>query len=133
MRPLTFLPWAAKMAHLSYERVQQLYTEFGDLKVLDDVIRHRAADDPPVPILGYPRLEQSVDDYELFTGKTLDRYIDAAVRYFISSGFEPVKALRSCFLIFFSLTEEKRVLTYSCHDRIEGKRWPFWHPQISIS
>lgn len=50
------------MSHLSRERVERLYQEFGELKVLDDIIRHRAADDPQLPILGYPRLEHSVDD-----------------------------------------------------------------------
>lgn len=78
------------MSHLSHEHFQRLYEEFGELKVLDDIIRHRAADDPPVPILGYPRFEHSVDDYELFTGKKLDILVDAAVKYFIASGFEPV-------------------------------------------
>lgn len=79
------------MSHLSQEHVQHLYDTFGELKVLDDVIRHRAADDPPVPILGYPRSEYSVDDYELFTGKQLDQFIDTAVKYFISLGFKPVR------------------------------------------
>ena len=78
------------MAHLSQEHVQHLYDTFGELKVLDDIIRHRAADDPPVPILGYPRSEHSVDVYEVFTGKQLDRFVDNAVKHFISSGFEPV-------------------------------------------
>jgi hypothetical protein len=78
------------MAHLSQEHVQHLYETFGDLKVLDDIIRHRAADNPPVPILGYPRFEHSVEDYERFTGKQLDRFIDGAVKTFISSGFKPV-------------------------------------------
>lgn len=78
------------MAHLSQEHVQHLYETFGELKVLDDIIRHRAADDPPVPILGYPRYEHSVDDYELFTSKQLDYFVDAAVKHFISNGFWPV-------------------------------------------
>ncbi|KAL8904938.1 MAG: hypothetical protein Q9207_002932, partial [Kuettlingeria erythrocarpa] len=77
------------MAHLSHERVRQLYREFGELKVLDDIIRHRAADDPPAPMLGYPRFKDSVDDYELFTGRQLDAFVDAAVKYFIKSGLEP--------------------------------------------
>ncbi|KAI4098391.1 MAG: hypothetical protein LQ339_006446 [Xanthoria mediterranea] len=77
------------MAHLSHERVQQLYQEFGELKVLDDIIRHRAADHPPLPILGYPRFKHSVVDYELFTGKQLDLFVDATVKYFIRSGLEP--------------------------------------------
>ena len=79
------------MSHLSQEHVQHLYTTFGELKVLDDIVRHRASDEPPQPILGYPRSEQSVDDYELFTGKQLDQFVDAAVKYFISNGFWPVR------------------------------------------
>ena len=80
------------MSHLSHERVRRLYEEFGDLKVLDDIICHRAADDPPVPILGYPRFQHSVDDYELFTGKQLDLFVDAAAKHYLSSGFESVGA-----------------------------------------
>ena len=96
------------MAHLSQERVEQFYQEFGELKVLDDVIRHRAADDPPVPILGYPRFKHSVDDYELFTGKQLDLFIDNAVQYFIKCGFEPVCSLLLCkFLMRLVLQERK--------------------------
>lgn len=70
--------------------MQHLYDKFGDLKVLDDIIRHRAKDEPPVPILGYPRFDDSVDDYELFTGKQLDHFIDGAVEKLRSSGLEPV-------------------------------------------
>ena len=78
------------MAHLSEETVKHLYDTFGDLKVLDDIIRHRAADDPPVPILAYPRFEHSVDDYERFTGQQLDHFVDGAVKYFVSLGLKPV-------------------------------------------
>lgn len=100
---LLFFSWCVFtftiMAHLSQERVEQLYQEFGELKVLDDVIRHRAADSPAVPILGYPRFKHSVDDYELFTGKQLDLFIDNAVQYFIKCGFEPVCSLLPCSLL----------------------------------
>jgi hypothetical protein len=78
------------MSHLSQEYVQHLYDTFGELKVLDDIIRHRAADNPQVAILGYPRFEHSPDDYERFTGRQLDQFIDAAAKQFISSGFRPV-------------------------------------------
>ena len=78
------------MSHLSQEYVQHLYDTFGELKVLDDIVRHRAADDPQVPILGYPRFHHSVDDYERFTGKQLDQFIDTAVKKLISSKFKPV-------------------------------------------
>ncbi|KAK1142845.1 putative NRPS-like protein biosynthetic cluster [Aspergillus melleus] len=73
------------MAHLSQEHVKYLYEKFGELKVLDDIIRHRAADDPPAPILAYPR-PGTVADYEYFTGRNLDRLIDGAARRYLSLG-----------------------------------------------
>ncbi|KAI9042662.1 acetyl-CoA synthetase-like protein [Aspergillus affinis] len=73
------------MAHLSQEHVKYLYDKFGELKVLDDIIRHRAADDPPAPILAYPR-PGTVADYEYFTGRDLDRLIDGAARRYLSLG-----------------------------------------------
>lgn len=35
------------MSHLSPEHFQHLYETFGELKVLDDIVRHRAAEEPP--------------------------------------------------------------------------------------
>jgi hypothetical protein len=79
------------MSHLSQAHVQYLYEQFGELKVLDDIIRHRAADDPPVPILAYPR-PGTVADYEYFTGKDLDRLINGAARQYLSLGLSPVRS-----------------------------------------
>ena len=79
------------MAHLTEEHVQELYETFGELRVLDDIIRHRAADDPPAPILGYPISEDTVNEYEKFTGKELDQFVDGAVKYFLESGLKPVR------------------------------------------
>ena len=82
------------MAHLSQEHVKYLYEKFGELKVLDDIIRHRAADDPPAPILAYPR-PGTVADYEYFTGRDLDRLIDGAARRYLSLGLSTVRKPRS--------------------------------------
>lgn len=79
------------MAHLTQKHVHYLYDTFGELKVLDDIIQHRAGDNHPSPILGYPRNEDRVDSYEQFTGHQLDHFIDAAVKYFIKSGLRPVR------------------------------------------
>jgi hypothetical protein len=78
------------MSHLTKEYVQHLYETFGDLRVLDDIIQHRATDNPPTPILGYPRNEDNVDDYEFFTGKQLHQLVDGAVKYFLNSGLKSV-------------------------------------------
>ncbi|KAI1425249.1 acetyl-CoA synthetase-like protein [Xylaria sp. FL1777] len=77
------------MAHLTKERVKQLYSTFGELKVLDDIIRYRAADATQVPILGYPKNDNDLTDYEKFTGQQLDLFIDGAVNYFIAQGLKP--------------------------------------------
>jgi hypothetical protein len=82
--------YSVTMSHLSEKHAQSLYDEFGELKVLDDIIQHRAADDPPAPILAYPRTERSVADFEYFTGKDLDRLIDGAVKRMIVLGLQPV-------------------------------------------
>ena len=79
------------MAHLTEEHVQELYDTFGELRVLDDILRYRAADDPPAPILGYPKSEDTVNEYESFTGKQLDQFVDGAVKYFLESGLKPVR------------------------------------------
>lgn len=81
------------MAHLTQEHVQHLYHTFGDLKVLDDIIQHRAADEPPVPILGYPRYDDKADDYEQFTGLQLDRFVDAACKWYLGAGLKAVSNL----------------------------------------
>lgn len=78
------------MAHLTQEYVQHLYDTYGELKVLDDIVRHRAQDDPPRPILGYPKFEQSVDEYELFTGKKLDLFVENAARKLLEAGMHSV-------------------------------------------
>ena len=79
------------MAHLTKDHVQELYDTFGELRVLDDIIRYRAADDHPAPILGYPKSEDTVSEYEYFTGKELDQFVDGAVKYFLESGLKPVR------------------------------------------
>ncbi|KAK3300370.1 putative NRPS-like enzyme [Chaetomium fimeti] len=76
------------MSRLTQDRVQQLYQEYGDLKVLDDIIRHRANDELQAPILGYPKYSDRIDEYEGFTGKQLDCFVDGAVKKYISLGLE---------------------------------------------
>ncbi|KAM0140952.1 hypothetical protein ACHAO1_002078 [Botrytis cinerea] len=77
------------MAHLTPEHILHLYDTFGELRVLDDIIRHRSKDNPPAPILGYPRVEDNPSDYETFTGQQLDSFVDAACKYFIKNGLKP--------------------------------------------
>lgn len=89
------------MAHLTEEHVRELYDTFGELRVLDDIVRYRAADDPPAPILGYPKSEDTVNEYEDFTGKDLDQFVDGAVKYFLESGLKPVRQFNIPSKIYF--------------------------------
>ncbi|OJJ47320.1 hypothetical protein ASPZODRAFT_166529 [Penicilliopsis zonata CBS 506.65] len=57
------------------ERPEELVQQFGQLHVLDDLIRLRAADAIQVPILAYPTSSQDVT-YDYYTGQDLDRLVD---------------------------------------------------------
>jgi hypothetical protein len=78
------------MAHINQQLVEERLNKFGKLHLIDDIIRRRAQDEEQVPILGYPRYEDSAAEYEFFTGKDLDRMVDAACRALIKDGFKIV-------------------------------------------
>jgi len=79
------------MSHLTKEKVLELYNTFGELKILDDIIRHRAADNPPAPIFGYPKSEDDPHVYEKYTGQQIDKFVDGAVKYYLKSGLKTVR------------------------------------------
>lgn len=79
------------MANLTKEHAQKLYDTCGELRVLDDIVRYRAVDNPSAPILGYPRSEDTVNEYECFTGKELDQFVADAAKYFLESGLKSVR------------------------------------------
>lgn len=112
------------MAHLTEEHVQELYKTFGELKVLDDIIRYRAADDPPAPILGYPKSEETVNEYENFTGKELDQFVDGAVKYFLESGLKPVRQAN-----VLSKVSPEHGLTLNA--RMHERSLAYWAPLMS--
>lgn len=78
------------MAHLSPQLVEERINKFGKLYLIDEIIRRRAQDEEQVPILGYPKYEDNAAVYEFFTGKDLDRMVDAACRALVAEGFKVV-------------------------------------------
>ncbi|KAI8628656.1 acetyl-CoA synthetase-like protein [Xylariaceae sp. FL1651] len=76
------------MANISAEVVEDRIREFGKPWMIDDLIRLRAKDEVQVPILGYPRYKDNAADYELFTGKELDRMVDETCRVLMKAGLE---------------------------------------------
>lgn len=118
------------MAHLTEEHVHELYDTFGELRVLDDIIRYRAADDPPAPILGYPKSEDTVNEYEHFTGKELDRFVDGAVKYFLESGLKSVR--RFNFSIRKAYPEHGLTSIARTHERLLAFLAPLMSTSLSL-
>ena len=56
----------------------------------DQLIRQRAVDTDQTPLLAYPKSRLGVTDYELITGKQLDRLVDGAAHALIQVGIVPV-------------------------------------------
>lgn len=74
---------------------QDLIHRFGQLRMLDDLIRLRAADEMQVPILAYPSSEKDGFSYDYLTGQHLDRMVDDAVHALLDYGFKPVGQVQS--------------------------------------
>lgn len=68
----------------------RLVQKFGQLHVLDDLIRRRAADFIQRPILAYPSSEKDATSYSYYNGQDLDRMIDQVASVLINNGFQPV-------------------------------------------
>ncbi|KAJ5108161.1 hypothetical protein N7456_004836 [Penicillium angulare] len=69
--------------------VDPLVLKFGQLNILDDLIRLRAADAVQHPILAYPSSGDHTAFYESYTGQDLDELIDQTVVTLIDHGFKP--------------------------------------------
>ena len=61
-----------------------------DINLSDDLLRLRAADKIQVPLLCFPKSERGTVDYEEFTGRDIDRYVDQAAKYYMRYGLQPV-------------------------------------------
>jgi hypothetical protein len=68
------------------EEVECLYT-------YDQMLRQRGEDADQTPLIAYPKSRFGVADYELFDGKTLNRFIDGGVKALMKAGFEVVVSL----------------------------------------
>ncbi|KAJ5203815.1 uncharacterized protein N7498_004694 [Penicillium cinerascens] len=63
-----------------------LALEFGELKILNDLIRLRVADAIQHPILAYPQSEDSPVSYRSYTGQDLDAMINQTIARLDSDG-----------------------------------------------
>lgn len=77
-----------------------LIQQFGQLHVLDDLIRLRAADVIQHPILAYPTSEKDAASYAYYTGQDLDEMIDQTVAVLMNDGFQPVRLSTPAFITY---------------------------------
>ncbi|KAM3507324.1 hypothetical protein MY10362_001850 [Beauveria mimosiformis] len=68
------------MASLTSDRVVELHALYGKPITIDDVFRLRAEDEEHLPILAYAKHPSSLTEYELFTGKQLNNFINQTMR-----------------------------------------------------
>ena len=62
----------------------------GEMQILDDLLQLRAADRDQIPLLAFPKSGRGVTDYEHFTGKDLDSFVDHAAKHYMRCGLKPV-------------------------------------------
>lgn len=77
------------------------------LYTFDDLIRQRAIDEDQSALVAYPKTKLGITDYELFTGRDLNRFVDGAAKSLIAAGIEPV--------VSFSTRIHRGVLALSHH------------------
>lgn len=83
-----------------------LIQKFGQLHVLDDLIRLRAADAIQDPILAYPNSDKDAASYSYYTGQDLDEMINQTLAVLLNRRFQPVcfignRTMASCELTKF--------------------------------
>ncbi|CAG8129870.1 unnamed protein product [Penicillium olsonii] len=79
----------------SSRSTETLTEEFGQLHVLDDLIRLRAEDDIQTPILAYPSSNGEAASYTYYTGQQMDRMIDETAKRLMEDGFRSPKPDRA--------------------------------------
>ncbi|KAI5293851.1 putative PKS/NRPS-like protein biosynthetic cluster [Ascosphaera acerosa] len=92
------------MATITEECLAAVEREFGELHVLDDVIRHRANDAEQKHTVAYPR-GTSITDYEYLQGRDIDRFVDAAAKHLIANGLGPVESGPRKTVALFSISD----------------------------
>ena len=75
----------------SSRSTETLTQEFGQLHVLDDLIRLRAKDDIQTPILAYPSCNGEAASYTYYNGQQMDRMIDETAKRLMEDGFRSVR------------------------------------------
>ncbi|CAG8166100.1 unnamed protein product [Penicillium olsonii] len=107
----------AQAAQAGSSTVHPLVQEFGNLQVLDDLIRLRAADTIQHSILAYPRFEKDPASYDHYSGRDLDDLINQAVIVLMEDGFKQPKQNGST-VALLTLSDFDMVITFFALTRL---------------
>ena len=58
--------------------------------IADDLLQARAADEIQIPLLCFQQSERGIIDFEGFTGRDIDRFVDHAAKSYLNHGLQPV-------------------------------------------
>ena len=94
--------------------------------ISDDLLQARAADKHQVQLFCFPRSERGIIDYEGYTGKDIDRFVDHAAKYYMHCGLQPVRHRTSALETAMKLTGHTRKRAA----KASLKLLPFWLLQI---
>lgn len=64
--------------------------DLGEIILIDDLFKVRAQDKVQKPLIAFPKSERSVSDFEYFTGRDLDRFVEHAARHYLGLGLKLV-------------------------------------------
>jgi hypothetical protein len=78
------------MAPIATEDVQDKPDEKENFLICEDLLRSRAADKNQIPLFCFPKTERGTIDYEGYTGRDIDRFVDHAAKYYVRCGLQPV-------------------------------------------
>ena len=67
-------------------QVQASASSTSPLIYVDDILRQRAQDEPQKPFIAFPKSFTGLDDFELFSARDIDRFVNNAARKLLSHG-----------------------------------------------
>ncbi|KAI5284911.1 putative NRPS-like protein biosynthetic cluster, partial [Ascosphaera aggregata] len=105
------------MSTITQGRLAAVQQKYGELRVMDDMIRHRADDKEPKALLAYPK-GSSLTDYEYISAKDINQFIDAAVKHFISFGLGPSEPGHKKTVALLSISDLDMFVTFFALSRL---------------
>ena len=60
--------------------------------IVDNLIQARATDIIQTPLFCFSKTERGITDYEGFTGKDIDRFVNHAAKYYLEHGLQSMRS-----------------------------------------